>query len=177
MLFRSSQMPLWLKWRQAWGTGSWWALGCFALVCRRVRAAPGEMPLPLHPEGWGAGGTYQTVRVLGARAAGSTLLVAAVGGLRALTAGTAAGTDGSRHCWAKGRMRAGRQPRHRPFTSIAFWGDFPPQGRCRGPAPAHRVTFIPTQPLPPDSGPPRSEERRVGKECLRLCRSRWSPYH
>ena len=24
---------------------------------------------------------------------------------------------------------------------------------------------------------PRSEERRVGKECLRLCRSRWSPYH
>ena len=25
--------------------------------------------------------------------------------------------------------------------------------------------------------PVRSEERRVGKECLRLCRSRWSPYH
>ena len=23
----------------------------------------------------------------------------------------------------------------------------------------------------------RSEERRVGKECLRLCRYRWSPYH
>ena len=23
----------------------------------------------------------------------------------------------------------------------------------------------------------RSEERRVGKESLRLCRSRWSPYH
>ena len=23
----------------------------------------------------------------------------------------------------------------------------------------------------------RSEERRVGKECLRLCRSRWSPDH
>ena len=23
----------------------------------------------------------------------------------------------------------------------------------------------------------RTEERRVGKECLRLCRSRWSPYH
>ena len=26
-------------------------------------------------------------------------------------------------------------------------------------------------------GTSRSEERRVGKECLRLCRSRWSPYH
>ena len=24
---------------------------------------------------------------------------------------------------------------------------------------------------------PRSEERRVGKECLCWCRSRWSPYH
>ena len=24
---------------------------------------------------------------------------------------------------------------------------------------------------------PRSEERRVGKECRLLCRSRWSPYH
>ena len=23
----------------------------------------------------------------------------------------------------------------------------------------------------------RSEERRVGKECLCWCRSRWSPYH
>src|SRR3546814_13992780 len=26
----------------------------------------------------------------------------------------------------------------------------------------------------PDS---RSEERRVGKECVSTCRSRWSPYH
>ena len=25
--------------------------------------------------------------------------------------------------------------------------------------------------------PARSEERRVGKECLHACRSRWSPYH
>src|SRR3546814_18836374 len=24
---------------------------------------------------------------------------------------------------------------------------------------------------------PRSEERRVGKECVGTCRSRWSPYH
>ena len=28
-----------------------------------------------------------------------------------------------------------------------------------------------------DNDRKRSEERRVGKECLRLCRSRWSPYH
>src|SRR3546814_11578922 len=31
----------------------------------------------------------------------------------------------------------------------------------------------------PSSGiqAPRSEERRVGKECVSTCRSRWSPYH
>src|SRR3546814_9397199 len=33
----------------------------------------------------------------------------------------------------------------------------------------------------PDAGkgaiPVRSEERRVGKECVSTCRSRWSPYH
>ena len=28
-----------------------------------------------------------------------------------------------------------------------------------------------------ECGCPRSEERRVGKECEDLCRSRWSPYH
>ena len=26
-------------------------------------------------------------------------------------------------------------------------------------------------------GDSRSEERRVGKECASMCRSRWSPYH
>src|SRR3546814_1870504 len=35
---------------------------------------------------------------------------------------------------------------------------------------------------PPQCRPPgvvggRSEERRVGKECVSTCRSRWSPYH
>src|SRR3546814_18939547 len=28
-----------------------------------------------------------------------------------------------------------------------------------------------------DDGSGRSEERRVGKECVSTCRSRWSPYH
>ena len=31
--------------------------------------------------------------------------------------------------------------------------------------------------LPNLSGRERSEERRVGKECMPVCRSRWSPYH
>src|SRR3546814_12245809 len=30
---------------------------------------------------------------------------------------------------------------------------------------------------PPDFRASRSEERRVGKECVSTCRSRWSPYH
>src|SRR3546814_8262175 len=30
---------------------------------------------------------------------------------------------------------------------------------------------------PTASALPRSEERRVGKECVSTCRSRWSPYH
>src|SRR3546814_19229450 len=30
---------------------------------------------------------------------------------------------------------------------------------------------------PPDTVPPSSEERRVGKACVSTCRSRWSPYH
>src|SRR6056297_2437420 len=29
----------------------------------------------------------------------------------------------------------------------------------------------------PDQIQERSEERRVGKECVSTCRSRWSPYH
>src|SRR3546814_12377514 len=46
------------------------------------------------------------------------------------------------------------------------------------------MTF--SQPGPIDVGhvksiygrdPERSEERRVGKECVSTCRSRWSPYH
>src|SRR3546814_14436593 len=31
--------------------------------------------------------------------------------------------------------------------------------------------------LNPSGGGRRSEERRVGKECVSTCRSRWSPYH
>src|SRR3546814_16596493 len=33
-----------------------------------------------------------------------------------------------------------------------------------------------TAPVPSLNGR-RSEERRVGKECVSTCRSRWSPYH
>src|SRR3546814_10363337 len=55
-------------------------------------------------------------------------------------------------------------------------------------AEVHRVAHVSIQPLhdellrrihrrqrPPSA--PRSEERRVGKECVSTCSSRWSPYH
>ena len=38
---------------------------------------------------------------------------------------------------------------------------------------ANLTAFIAGIPI----GDTRSEERRVGKECSLLCRSRWSPYH
>src|SRR3546814_16540296 len=31
--------------------------------------------------------------------------------------------------------------------------------------------------VPPEAWADRSEERRVGHECVSTCRSRWSPYH
>src|SRR3546814_7978729 len=41
--------------------------------------------------------------------------------------------------------------------------------------------LIPSQDVKGDSSPSHSssssEERRVGKECVSTCRSRWSPYH
>src|SRR3546814_2415787 len=42
---------------------------------------------------------------------------------------------------------------------------------ARPPVFAHEALLIGTE------GKLRSEERRVGKECVSTCRSRWSPYH
>src|SRR3546814_10353564 len=57
-------------------------------------------------------------------------------------------------------------------------------------ASAHRLMVLPKRAsgptIPPSFSAPtqpkaplisRSEERRVGKECVSTCRSRWSPYH
>src|SRR3546814_15554150 len=39
------------------------------------------------------------------------------------------------------------------------------------------VTLIDSNPVQIERTASRSEERRVGKECVSTCRSRWSPYH
>src|SRR3546814_2276137 len=47
-----------------------------------------------------------------------------------------------------------------------------PRGSC-GPTTQETPGFR----MPAFSKAIRSEERRVGKECVSTCRSRWSPYH
>src|SRR3546814_7522598 len=41
----------------------------------------------------------------------------------------------------------------------------------------HTMTRTGLSPTLSQHRPERSEERRVGKECVSTCRSRWSPYH
>src|SRR3546814_10155405 len=65
-----------------------------------------------------------------------------------------------------------------PFIAAQLWPPpaspvaLPPVSLSAAPA-----DVKPPRPLPRPQAPPRSEERRVGKECVSTCRSRWSPYH
>src|SRR3546814_4227525 len=52
------------------------------------------------------------------------------------------------------------------FVLCSNW--FVPHRRHRPPLHSQRYIFYRSH---------RSEERRVGKECVSTCRSRWSPYH
>src|SRR3546814_9660002 len=67
-----------------------------------------------------------------------------------------------------------------PLEGLGVAGDlrqvFPPQPLGRKLDRRERVLDLVGDP-PRDVGPSRSEERRVGKECVSTCRSRWSPYH
>src|SRR3546814_8889905 len=49
-----------------------------------------------------------------------------------------------------------------------------PAWACRQSHPGTAFHRRPVRTCPCDG---RSEERRVGKECVRTCSSRWSPYH
>src|SRR3546814_4595140 len=54
----------------------------------------------------------------------------------------------------------------RPGTELRRAGD---RRQCGAPCGGDHGEFR--------AGAGRSEERRVGKECVSTCRSRWSPYH
>src|SRR3546814_20036520 len=45
------------------------------------------------------------------------------------------------------------------------------------PVELRKKNFVPPDAFPYQTPVARSEERRVGKECVSTCRSRWSPYH
>ena len=59
----------------------------------------------------------------------------------------------------------------------------PTRGEAGRPGPPTTHAEQPTPPAPRPTSTARclavtrSEERRVGKECASMCRSRWSPYH
>ena len=68
----------------------------------------------------------------------------------------------------------------RPVTALSFAFGWPGEDLPQPDAHGHLPPFIETSYFNDDSFPfslSRSEERRVGKECAILCRSRWSPYH
>src|SRR3546814_13337406 len=81
-----------------------------------------------------------------------------------------------------------------PFTEsqlIIFWEEYAGRMQAAGRANMHTLmtTFSPqlqdnftielkvVNKVQQDKFQDRSEERRVGKECVSTCRSRWSPYH
>src|SRR3546814_2490145 len=65
----------------------------------------------------------------------------------------------------------------RPYAGFSMlpFGSHRPAARLTGenPMALERTLSI----IKPDAVAKRSEERRVGKECVSTCRSRWSPYH
>src|SRR3546814_10063250 len=65
-------------------------------------------------------------------------------------------------------------PKREPVLSV-FFSDSGLVQRCgTGPGPCVEIGTLSAAVA---HGGGRSEERRVGKECVSTCRSRWSPYH
>src|SRR3546814_13964036 len=74
---------------------------------------------------------------------------------------------GSRVLYRTEALQSWLAARERLSTSQETWQPEPIQSRPMLGAPIHQPGFSLV----------RSEERRVGKECVSTCRSRWSPYH
>src|SRR3546814_5002805 len=77
------------------------------------------------------------------------------------------------------RLLVGAPGRRTPGKRLTQGPDVRGWRRARLRAPPGRLS---PWPRPSDRRRPerqcsRSEERRVGKECVSTCRSRWSPYH
>src|SRR3546814_10513708 len=62
------------------------------------------------------------------------------------------------------------------WSSDVCSSDLPPWVQWTSPDDRYAGSLKQTAALPFFRHSPRSEERRVGKECVSTCRSRWSPY-
>ena len=78
------------------------------------------------------------------------------------------GSNGTKGSIVTGANNNNNQVRSITFGTISPTTDLP-----------QSITFKASGPqqTPSPAPAPRSEERRVGKECTSVCRSRWSPYH
>src|SRR3546814_3208494 len=74
-------------------------------------------------------------------------------------------------CSSDLRMRLGGDKIRHHARPIQFAQQQDAAARLHRPAQPRRPDML--EELPPQ----RSEERRVGKECVSTCRSRWSQYH
>src|SRR3546814_20117790 len=102
------------------------------------------------------------------------------------------GSGASAHCVSTSRWRI-RPKAAAPFCGARTWDNKHevPQGRSRQLPQEASILALRTAQAAGDASPPwlrhiaaqpiaaphRSEERRVGKECVRTCRSRWLRYH
>src|SRR3546814_15508828 len=73
------------------------------------------------------------------------------------------------------RRAVDQQDRHAVDPQVAWIGE-ERQHRFDEAAVALRAVHLLEEDIAVAAIPPRSDERRVGKECVSTCRSRWSPY-
>src|SRR3546814_511479 len=76
-----------------------------------------------------------------------------------------------------GTVEASSSPAWKPGDKVILTGWRVGEQHWGGYAAKARVMGDWLVPLPDGLTTRRSEERRVGKECVSTCRSRWSPYH
>src|SRR3546814_13071407 len=76
------------------------------------------------------------------------------------------------HLIASGFPRLARDPEHRAFPGSGVTDDIANTASGRDMLQRAALLLRELQ-----AAPSRSEERRVGKECVSTCRSRWSPSH
>src|SRR3546814_4245698 len=83
------------------------------------------------------------------------------------------------YCFFFFKQKTAYEMRISDWSSDVCSSDLSPGRRPRAPidTPLDKTSVKATECGGVVTTPERSEERRVGKECVSTCRSRWSPYH